>query len=218
MSDHFHRYVIPYVATKLIEKDTKPEGEVLLCYLKHALENRNNNTKVDLSGQLVRLRNYFPSPNKVTMKCEYRNIFQLTFSTRYYSAAVIFHGNEFYYFLRLQKIDPSGSSEDPKNLTLAGYLRCTSAILPPQYFLPIRITVSVSQPPYAERKFAPSSVVFEAPNKAIGGILTLAGENWEGILAGNCPIVVNNCMTVIVCVEFLEQDEPYQQVAQTLEY
>jgi len=161
-------------------------------------------------------RPVYPNSNKFTIKCEFRNISQLELTTRYYSAPVIAHGYEFYFFLRKQKINPLGPDDNNTNLTLAGYLRCTSKILPPRHYLPIRSIVTVLMDNETERRFVPSNVIFEASEKAIGGKLTLADENWEQILNGQSPIVINNTLTAIVTVEFLDTDEGCSRIEETL--
>jgi len=165
-------------------------------------------------------RPIYPNSNKFTIKCEFRNISKLETTSRYYSAPVIAHGYEFYFFLRKQKIRPKNSSDDvdTKNETLAGYLRCTSKILPQKHFLPIRSIVAVTMSgEQSERKFVPSNVIFEASEKAIGGKLTLNDENWEQIITGKSPIIHNDTLTAIVTVEFLENDEGCHRIEETLE-
>jgi len=50
-------------------------------------------------------------------------------------------------------------------------------------------------------------VIFEAPEKAIGGKLTLPDERWEDVISGKSYIVNANTITVIVSIEFLSSDE-----------
>jgi len=50
-------------------------------------------------------------------------------------------------------------------------------------------------------------VIFEAPEKAIGGKLTIADERWEDVISGKSVIVNQNTITVIVSIEFLSSDD-----------
>jgi len=57
-----------------------------------------------------------------------------------------------------------------------------------------------------------SSVFYFRSERVIGSRLTLFGENWEQIVAGTCPIVVNDTLVVTVSVEFLEDEESCQRM------
>jgi len=188
------------------------------------LQRLQRQEETSYNPKVYKPRPIYPNSNKFTIKCEFRNKSKLETSARYYSAPVIAHGYEFYFFLRKQKIRPKNSGEDitdkneAKNETLAGYLRCTSKILPQKHFLPIRSIVSVTMAgDLPERRFVPSNVIFEASEKAIGGKLTLNDENWEQIINAKSPIIHQDTLTAIVTVEFLESDEGCHRIEETLE-
>jgi len=54
----------------------------------------------------------------------------------------------------------------------------------------------------SSRKFPPNKVIFDSPERAIGANLTLQDET-----INNNAIVVNDKLTVVVTVEFLESAE-----------
>ncbi len=142
------------------------------------------------------------------VKCVFININQLTQVARYYSAPILFHGYEFYFFLRLQNIG-SNDPDNQDNLKLAGYLRCMSKIPEgAKHRLPVCSTVVILEDDEkVVRSFAPSSVILEANEKAIGGSLMLGEENWQQVKTVNCPIVINDKVTVKVTVEFLPDED-----------
>jgi len=135
-------------------------------------------------------------------------------SSRLYSKPFLFLGYEFYYFLRPQPLSPvpDNTSDVNEAYTIAGFLRCTSAILPTKHYLPIKSTVSIKTKDGVDRKFNPSSVVFEASEKAIGGKLTLSKENLAQIISGECPIVIDDSIHITVEIELLDAKEDVQLV------
>jgi len=152
-------------------------------------------------------RTILPFADHFQMKCVYRDMEKWELDGRYYSDMVFSNGYEFFFFFRVQRNVPSPSS-NKSDYILAGYLRCTSKLLPENYFLPICITITValSVPPFV-RKYAPLKVIFESPQKAIGCKITLPNENWEDIVSGQSPLVFNNTLTLTISVQFLGMDD-----------
>jgi len=144
---------------------------------------------------------------------EFKDISSVIISSRLYSKPFLFLGYEFYYFLRPQPLSPIPDTSDiNETYTIAGFLRCTSAILPTKHYLPIKSTVSIKTKDGVDRKFNPSSVVFEASEKAIGGKLTLSKENLSQIISGECPIVIDDSIHITVEIELLDAKEDVQLV------
>jgi len=144
---------------------------------------------------------------KFCMKCQFSNVPRWNTQDSLYSSMIVSHGYEFYYFLRSQPAIPGISVESvvPEQLALAGFLRCTSKVIPPKHFLPVTITVVILMRGIpSERKFTTCKVVFEESEKAIGGKLTLDTENWAQVVGGQCPLVIDDTITALVTVEFLD--------------
>jgi len=108
---------------------------------------------------------------------------------RFRSDTVIVNGYEFQFFVKKNGKD------------IAGFLGCSSSLLPPAFFLPVCYTIEIKLAS-SSRKLPPNKVVFVSPEKAIGINLTLQDETVE-----NNAIVVHDKLTVIVTVEFLDSGE-----------
>jgi len=220
MSKYFLLDVIPYVAKKFPEVEAK----FMECR-RYALQY--------IAGGSRRLFQIHPHFAKLaSFKCrsktlnlnsfrichEFKDISALTISSRLYSKPFLFLGYEFYYFLRPQPLTPcpENTTQPNETFTIAGFLRCTSAILPSKHYLPISSTVSIKSKDGPDRKFNPSRVVFEASEKAIGGKLTLTKENLAQIISGECPIVINDTIHITVEIELLDSKEEVQVVNEVL--
>jgi len=144
MKKYFLMDVVTHVASMYADLDEFSCDKEIREKAEIALESQCGGSKrvlrqnPGISAKSFSSRPVYPNSNKFTIKCEFRNISQLELTTRYYSAPVIAHGYEFYFFLRKQKINPSGQDTNT-NLTLAGYLRCTSKILPSKHYLPYAV-------------------------------------------------------------------------------
>jgi len=147
-----------------------------------------------------------PDTDKVMIKCVFQEVNKWEDTGKYYSSPVLINGYEFYFFLQRQLV--SKTTETPV-YGMAGFLRCSGNLIPPHHYLPIAYSVAIQTPRQEnrERKFSTMKVIFEAPEKAIGGKLTLANEKWEDVIKGNSPIVNTNTITVIVTIEFLNSDD-----------
>jgi len=169
--------------------------------LKFILFPKHPNNKI-LPGQRVLL----PDIDKVMIKCVFQEVSKWDDSGKYYSSPVLINGYEFYFFLQRQLIK---SNENPPVYGMAGFLRCSGSLIPPQHYLPIAYSVAIQTPRHEnrERKFSTMRVIFEAPEKAIGGKLTIADERWEDVISGKSVIVNQNTITVIVSIEFLSSDD-----------
>ena len=153
-------------------------------------------------------RQLLPDRDKVMIKCVYQEVNKWKESGKYYSSPVLIHGYEFYYFLQRQK-NANDHNDHNDHYGMAGFLRCSGEIIPGSHYLPIQYSVVVITPKdeNRERKFSPMRVIFEDPEKAIGGKLTIGRESWEDIVQGRSSIVNrNNTMTIIVTIEFLPDD------------
>jgi len=225
MKKQFLVDIIPYVANQFSD-DTRLEIQRMYkTALEYHVGGRQRLTRLNSAQFPAQLdsRPVFPEPNKFTIKCQFLNVSKWELSARYYSAPVFSNGYEFYFFLRKQRIseippeDPNNDN-NPADFTLAGYLRCTSKLLPPRHYLPICSTVHIPMKGIpSERRFTPSKVVFEASEKAIGGKLTLPNENWRQIVSGESPLVIDDTITVHVMVEFLDSDVECQLIDETTE-
>jgi len=219
MRTEFFIDVVPHVACYF----TEPYKTIILKLYNKALDwkyggkRRMLRMSPDFLKDVVK-RTIIPYSDHFTMKCVYRDMEKWELDGRYYSDVVFSNGYEFFFFLRVQ-LNVPGPSSNKSDYILGGYLRCTSKLLPEKYFLPISITITValSVPPY-QRQFAPVNVIFEDPQKAIGSIITLPNETWDGIVSGNSPLVFNNTLTFTIGVQFLGTDDkcetldlPYMQ-------
>jgi len=208
MRTEFILDVVPHVASYFSE----PYKTTILMLYKKALEwkcggkRRMLRISPDFLKDVVK-RTILPYSDHFTMKCVYRDMEKWELDGRYYSDVVFSNGYEFFFFLRVQRNIP-GPTSNKSDYILAGYLRCTSKLLPEKYFLPICITISValSVPPY-ERKYTPVKVIFESPQKAIGCRITLPNETWDEIVSGNSSLVFNNTLTFTIGVQFLGTDD-----------
>jgi len=146
-----------------------------------------------------------PDIDKVMIKCVFQEVSKWEDTGKYYSSPVLINGYEFYFFLQRQLVSKPA---EPLVYGMAGFLRCSGNLIPSQHYLPIAYSVSIQTPRQdnRERKFSTMKVIFEAPEKAIGGKLTLANERWEDVINGILPIVNSNTITVIVTIEFLNSD------------
>jgi hypothetical protein len=144
--------------------------------------------------------------DKVMIKCVFQEVSKWEETGKYYSSPVLINGYEFYFFLQRQLIK---SNETPSIYGMAGFLRCSGQIIPPQHYLPIAYSVAIQTPRHEnrERKFSTMRVIFEAPEKAIGGKITIGDERWVDIINGQSVIVNHNTITIIVSIEFLPSDE-----------
>jgi len=169
-------------------------------------EKRNEALKYIVTKRLTRplppARNLLPDIDKVMIKCVFQEVSNWESTGKYYSSPVLINGYEFYFFLQRQLISPNVYG-------MAGFLRCSGTLIPQQHYLPIAYSVSIQTPrnDNRERKFSTMRVIFEAPEKAIGGKLTLSDEKWEDVISGRSVIVHQNTITVIVAIEFLGTDE-----------
>jgi len=208
MRTEFFLDVVPHVACYF----TEPYKTIILMLYKKALEWKSGGKirmlrmSPDFLNDVVK-RNILPYADHFAMKCIYRDMEKWELDGRYYSDGVFSNGYEFYFFLRVQRNIP-GPSSNKSDYILAGYLRCTSKLLPEKYFLPIclTITVALSVPPY-ERKYSPVKVIFESSQKAIGCKISLPNETWDQIVSGMSPIVLNNTLTLTIGVQFLGSDK-----------
>lgn len=222
-------WIVPNLLPYFRSKQNPPIGPMMgeeylnkrLDFAKKAVENEmcprcigqiiEQQGKEFAAEQLKRRPCFTAKSNQISVKCVFNNIKQLTPAARYYSAPLVSNGYEFYYFIRLQKTDPN-ASDSPENFKLAGYLRCVTKI--PNgttHRLPVSTTVKVAKKSEGDRVFKASSVIFEASEKAIGGILMLEGENWEQVendgTTINCPIIINDTMTVTATIELLPEED-----------
>ena len=147
---------------------------------------------------------------------EFKEISAVTITSRLYSKPFLFNGYEFYVFMRPQPINSQGPAlldlDDLSMWTLACFTRCTSVILPPKHYLPVKTTVSIKTRDGVDRKFNPNSVVYEASEKAIGGKITLAQETLKQIVNGDSPIVINDAIHITVEIELLDSKAPVEIV------
>lgn len=176
----------------------KTSIEVDPAYAKHLIP------KNKICEQQFIPRKSIDKKNSFTAKCLFSNISNLNHQSRYYSAEICFRGYSFYYFLRRQKIENNGSDEN-ENTGIGGYLRCCGPLLPVKFYLPLKTTVSIKQANNIPRIFSPTEIIFEAPEKAVGGRLTLAGENFSNLNTN--PMLINDTMELFITVEFLDNDE-----------
>eukprot|EP01124_Arcella_intermedia_P009195 TRINITY_DN15979_c0_g1_i2.p1 TRINITY_DN15979_c0_g1~~TRINITY_DN15979_c0_g1_i2.p1 ORF type:complete len:347 (+),score=53.55 TRINITY_DN15979_c0_g1_i2:425-1465(+) len=221
MKKYFLVDIIPHVAEMF---DKTIQEEISRKYI-HALEYATFPTRYQKYKKEVELplifRQFLPEAHKFTFKCTFTGVSCWTLNTRQYSAPIFANGYEFHYFLRKQRITPPNlpiDENDTRHYTLAGFLRCTSKILPQKHYLPIASSVKIplrGLPP--ERRFNTSKVIFEAPEKAIGGRLTVPSESWDQIIAGNNPMVNDDTIIVYISIEFLDDDEGCQIIQELTE-
>jgi len=115
-------------------------------------------------------------------------------------------------------VDGILSEDNPEEFTAAGFLRCSSKLLPPKHFLPIKSTVQIpTRDQNPQGRQMQSSVIFEVSEKAIGGKLTPPLETWADVTSGRSILVIENVIKVIVTVEFLESSEGCQLITETTE-
>jgi len=122
------------------------------------------------------------------------------------------NGYEFYYFIRKFLIGTK-ETDNPKDYNVGGFLRCSSPLMPSKHYLPVCFTIEIplhTTGQSALRKFAPSRVVFQSSQSAIGGNLTIGKETWADVADGTCAIVVDNTISVNVTIEFLDDDNGCQ--------
>jgi len=219
MSKYFLLDIVPHVADQFPEKIRD-----------QVMEMRTLGLEAHCSGSARMLvRNLFPasqfaeritdSRKTLTIKFMFINISQMDTTKKIYSAPVFWCGYEFSFFLRPFKLVNSPSvanSPETTEYSLAGFLRCTSKLLPPKHYLPVSYFLRVASREFtSERKFTPSRVIFEAPDKAIGSKLTLPNENLSQIISGESPLVINDTLTVTVDLELLDSDEDCMIITNT---
>jgi len=191
MRSHYLKYIVPNTC-KYLGEDTAEELKLLI------------GSSIDLSPQPQRMP--IPEGHKAMFKCVFREVDKWTSSGKYYSSPVPINGYDFFCFLQCQVIRTS--ENQPRN-GLGGYLRCSGSLIPSRHALPIAysMTIQTSRPEFRERRFSTMRVVFESPDKAIGGKLTIGNESWEEVISGESPIVAQNTITLIISIEFLTSDE-----------
>ncbi len=205
MKSDYLTEVVPNTISYLRARHNRPAEsmmEIEGCLNRHLDIARK--TIADGRSSMVKKR---PNFNNITdcfsLECTYINMSQLTQTVRYYSAPILAQGYEFSFFLRLEKINQNGP-ESPENLKIGGYLRRMCKI--PwglKHNLHVLSSVEVACTDDTKRRFSPSSIVFEEIDKAIGGSLMSAKENFQQVKDGACPIVVNDAIIATVRVEFL---------------
>jgi len=205
MSRYFLLDVVPHLANKYPEvKDLILDKRKLAIQYMVGGAERYFQVYPKLENDIAyKRRKNLADTSKFSITHTFTDMSSLTTTSRLYSKPFLFYGYEFYYFIRSQPLNSEGG-ESLENYTIAGFLRCTSAILPPRHYLPVSSTVAIKTQDGSERKFNPSRVVFEASEKAIGGKLTLQNENLTQIINGTSPLVVKNTMSVTIEIELLE--------------
>jgi len=171
----------------------------------HSLPDRAKHMRQQVKALYPPVRVLLPDTDKVMIKCIFQEVSKWEPTGKYYSSPVLINGYEFYFFLQRQLVSKPNDNEV---YGMAGFLRCSGSLIPSQHYLPISYSVAIQTPTLEnrERKFSTMRVIFEAPEKAIGGKLTLQDETWEQVIRGESPIVYQNTITVIVSIEFLNDD------------
>jgi len=213
MTRYFLLDCIPHVADQFPE----PIRRLLMEMRSFGLESKsgeNTKTSTDpaLTKQFTERMTYMPK--KLTIKFVFVNISQMDTTKKIYSGPVFWCGYEFSFFLRPINLsankspNPLENSAEPSDFALAGFLRCTSKLLPLKHYLPVCYSLRVASREYSsERKFTDSRVIFEATDRAIGSKLTLPNENLSQIISGESSLVIDDTLTVTVDIELLENDD-----------
>jgi len=148
----------------------------------------------------------------------FNNVSTWELNCRYFSPVFIVNGYEWYFFLKSKLLSPLNQPEDmmetdniQDNYTLGLFLRCNSKYMPNHHYLPLGITASILLKSSSERKFK-FNVIFESPEKAIGGQITEPEETWPNIISGKSQIVWNNSITITFYLEFFEQSDNCQLI------
>jgi len=214
MRIHYLLDIIPRVYEQLSSPQAqKPEYVKLLREKRqealnyHSLADRAKHMRNQSKALSVYppVRVLLPDTDKVMIKCIFQEVSKWEPTGKYYSSPVLINGYEFYFFLQRQLVSKPNDNEV---YGMAGFLRCSGSLIPSQHYLPISYSVAIQTPSLdnRERKFSTMRVIFEAPEKAIGGKLTLQDETWDQVIQGQSPIVYQNTITVIVSIEFLNDD------------
>jgi len=149
----------------------------------------------------------------------FNNVSSYELHLRYFSPVFIVNGYEFYFFLKSkllantphQDMMETDNNINQDNYTLALYLRCNSKFMPKHHYLPLGVTASILLKSSSERKFK-YNVIFENPEKAIGGQITEGDETWPNIISGKSQIVWNNSITITFYLEFYEHSDNCQLI------
>jgi len=211
MSKYFLKYIVPHVAHQFPEKLRDQIMEMCSFGLEAKFANQTKFSKDNpvLSKQFIE-RVPYPCKN-LSVNFKFVNMSQMDTTNKIHSEPVFWCGYEFSYFLSPFKMTSSETSPISDELScyaLAGFLRCTSRLLPHKHYLPVSYSISIPYREHAsERKFGLAKVIFESPDKAIGSKLTLPNENLSHIISGESLIVTNDSLTVTVELELLESDE-----------
>jgi len=223
---HFLLDIVPEISKKYSKRISQQIDELYDFALEYRVggKNRIMAQKANISPQLtpqITPRLTFKDGHIAFLRYIFVNVSKWEINTRYFSPIFIVNGYEWYFFLKSKLMtdflpnqeDIMETDNTLDRYTLAVYLRCNSKFIPEKQYLPICATLCVQLKSSSERKFK-FNVIFERPDKAIGGLITEPDETWPNIISGKSQIVFNNSITITFSLEFLEG---HSEICQTVE-
>jgi len=226
---HFLLDIVPEISKKFnFQKSISQQIDELYDFaLEYRAGGRNRILAQKGTNSQIIPRATFKDGHIGVIRYIFNNVSKWELHTRYFSPIFIVNGYEWYFYLQSKLITELNHQPDfmdtdhphhhppndqtLENYTLALYLRCNSKFMPEKHYLPIGATVSVQLKSSSERKFK-YSVIFERPEKSIGGQITEPEETWPNIISGKSLIVFNNSITITFSLEFLDHSDNCQLI------